>query len=124
MNMTYRPDRTPPEDPAKLDALFAELRDGEEPPRAAFMEALMADALAAMPPAPARKPKEGLGRTLLAALGGWIGGAALAGATAAGLTVGYLDPVGLELLPGSDTAYSTTTDSTDIMLAFAEEAGI
>lgn len=124
MNMTYRPDRTPPEDPAKLDALFAELRDREAPPRPAFMETLMADALAEMPAAATERRKGGVGHAILAALGGWIGGAALAGATAAGLTVGYLDPVGLPLLPGSDTAYSTTTDSTDVMLAFAEEVGI
>jgi len=124
MNMTYRPDRTPPEG-IDLDAAFAELRAAETPPRPAFMESLMADALAEMPsPAPAQPRRRGA-RVILAAIGGWIGGATLAGATVAGLTVGYLDPAGLTpRLSGDDIAYATDEQLAEPLLAFAEEAGL
>ncbi len=126
MNMTFRPDRTPPEG-IDLDAAFAELRDVESPPRPAFMESLMADALAEMPaeaPTPSRRRRGGA-RVILAAIGGWIGGATLAGATVAGLTVGYLDPAGLSpRLSGGDVAYATDNQLAEPLLAFAEEAGL
>ncbi|MSU88299.1 hypothetical protein GE300_01545 [Rhodobacteraceae bacterium 2CG4] len=121
--MTYRPDRTPPEGP-DLDAAFAELRAAEPPPRPAFMETLMADALAAMPAAAVPR-RRGAGRMLLAAIGGWVGGAALAGAAVGGMAVGYLDPVGLSpVLSDGDLAYEAADAPADALLAFAEEAGL
>lgn len=86
--------KTDPE--AMLDAAFAEVRAQVSPPRPAMFEAMMADALEAMPPPkPVRTRPAGL-RAFLAQIGGWRGGVALAGAALAGVSVGYLDPGSLQ----------------------------
>lgn len=90
--MTNETDRTEDEG---LEAVFARARAAAPPPRPAFLETVMSDALAEMP---RLFPQQTAAWTLggvLRALGGWSMGAALGGAAAAGLAMGYYDPAAL-----------------------------
>lgn len=74
-----------------LDAGFAALRADAPAPRRAFVESVMADALAEMPRA-ARRPSRARAGGIAAMLGGWRGIAAVGMSALAGLSIGYLDP--------------------------------
>lgn len=89
-------------DDEMLDAGFAALRAQAPEPRPAFIEGLVADALAERP-APAR-PASTPGRRGGWLPFGWSGGAALTGAALGGLALGYLGLVPVSALYPDDDA--------------------
>lgn len=94
-------------DDEMLEAGFAALRAAAPDPRPAFIEGLMADALAEQP-APARASVRRPRRWLPF---GWPGGAALTGAALGGLALGYLGLVPLDALyPDADTGLAGFDD--------------
>jgi hypothetical protein len=77
-----------------LNDLFAQARGTAQAVPDDLMRRVLADGLAAQPAAPsvaapnARPPRKYTG--LLQAVGGWLGAAGLAGATALGLAIGFM----------------------------------
>jgi hypothetical protein len=93
-----------------LDRLLAEAAGRPEPPSAALMERVLADALAHQPvmratPAAGLQPRPGVFARLVAAIGGIPALAGLGTAAIFGLALGYLNPTTLDYLTG-------TTDET------------
>ncbi len=103
-------------DDEMLEDGFAALRAAAPEPRPAFIEGLMADALAEQP-APAQAPGRGPrhGRRWLPF--GWPGGAALTGAALGGLALGYLGLVPVDALyPDADAGFAGFDDPYSALL--------
>lgn len=115
---------------AGLDDLFAEARAARPVPSEALMARVMAEALAEQPkavaqPVAAAVPQPGAGQGLWARLSWAFGGAgALAGmgtAAAAGLYIGFVQPVGLsgieEAMLGTPLETVELIPSVDVLLS-------
>ncbi len=101
--MTQKPD-------TDLSAFFDSAKDIETVPNAAFMEAVMADALhqtqSRVKPAPAPEP---WWQTVLDSFGGWKGIGALTACACFGIYLGYASPENLSYINGIEI----TTDIID-----------
>lgn len=88
-----------PEMDAALDRLLKEARDHEPGPSDAFLNRVLEDAAAMVPPAPVAVPpvaevpaRRGFLEAVLAGLGGWQGAVAVAASALIGIGLGYSSP--------------------------------
>ncbi|TPE50245.1 hypothetical protein [Amaricoccus solimangrovi] len=123
------PGAATPRDPADLlETYFNAERRAEEPPSAAFLSAVLADAAEvaaarAEVAAPVSRPGAGsLWRALPALLGGWRGGAALTACALAGFLIGASGYSGLSTDLGG--AAETTASASDGVSGFYDLAAL
>lgn len=102
-------------DDGGLEALLAEARTARPP--AALVARVLADAEAARP----GRRREGIGRAILRAIGGWPSAAGLAAASAAGLMIGLAAP---EAVPFLGSAATGTADAGFDLIDLAPGYGV
>lgn len=103
-------------DDGGLDDLLAEAR--RDRPPAALVARVLADAEAARPGG----RREGMGRAILRAIGGWPSAAGLVAASAAGLVIGFAAPGAVPFLDA--TAATATADTTFDLIDLAPDYGV
>lgn len=97
---------------SELEMVFDAARQAAPAPTDAFMESVLADALSAMPPAPAlprgRMEKRPWYRLALDAIGGFKGVGALTACLLASVWIGYSAPDDIGMFTGSIIALNDT----------------